>query len=376
MIELNTYLFYGLLDILIVLIVVIAVLTKRLKKYKPYYEANTSPNDYFKKYLALAIKFTRDYAQKISSDAENGDKQAIKRQKHMVARLNWLVLERDFISTTKPISSYWNDINFRISKLLTHWTEANLITELPNEKILTHSLRNTSNEGLDNDGLNSPLSGKIFQPDTENSKFRERIKYLEKQVLQISSYKTLFEGLQNTYDSLKESYKKIKEAVQELELDADNSKRLKHIIDEHESAESIMEDQVKTMKDKQAHLNTELLQLEAAFATLEKEHFNAGKNSEQELKEMTALKNEPREADHDSLSSSKEAVESLENSIRELRGAINLVDIETDIKLELDEKAQHLGVQTNEIITFYSVLELENQRMQQELDQFNDENEN
>ena len=117
MIELNIYLFFVLLEVLFALLVIIAVLIKRIRKYKPHYEANTSPQEYFKRYLSTAIKFTRGYAQQINTEAENGDKLAIKRQKYMVARLNWLVLERDFITTTKPIKSYWDDINFRIGKM-------------------------------------------------------------------------------------------------------------------------------------------------------------------------------------------------------------------------------------------------------------------
>ncbi len=368
MIELNIYLFFFFLEVIFALLVVVAVLIKRIKKYKPYYEANTSPQEYFKKYFSAAIKFTRSYAQKINFEAENGDKLAIKRRKYMVARLNWLVLERDFIATSKPIPSYWDDINFRIKKMLTRWTEAEFISELPDGEIVTRALRNTSDEDSDDLALSSRKSTTDASP--EESRLRERIQYLEKQVIQLSSYKTLFEGLQNTYDSLKQSYKKLKEAIQSLELSSDDAERLKQIINDHESAESVLDAKLKDMEDQQNRLNAELQQLEAAFETLENEQLETEEKRARELEDMATLQAEPAAVD---LNVSIEVVDNLEIAIRELRGAVNAVELDTEVKLELDDQIQGLGVQTNEIKTCFKTLEMENNRMQQELTQLKSE---
>ncbi len=369
MIELNIYLFFVLLEVLFALLVIIAVLIKRIKKYKPHYEANTSPQEYFKKYLLTAIKFTRGYAQQINTEAENGEKLAIKRQKYMVARLNWLVLERDFITTTKPIKSYWDDINFRIGKMLTRWTEAGFINELPDGEIVTRSLRADGNDRLEGTGRDS--REKESAPSLEENKLRERIKYLEKQVIQLSSYKTLFEGLQKTYDGLRESYKNLKEAIQGLELSSEDAERLKQIINDHESAETVLDSKLKEMEEQQNRLNQELQQLEAAFVTLESEQQETEEKRKQELEKMSALQAEQQKTD---LNISIEVVDNLEVSIRELRGAINAVEMDTDAKLELDDQVQSLGIQTQEIKTCFKTLEMENERIQQQINELKPEN--
>ncbi|MDH5545147.1 MAG: hypothetical protein OEZ43_06105 [Gammaproteobacteria bacterium] len=364
-IEVKLYMLLGLAELIFILIALAIFLYLKVRKYKPHYQANTSPIDYIKRYLNIALDYSRSYANSLADDANKGDIEATKRRMHMVARLNWLVLEKDFISFVNPNTSYWDDINFRIKKMLRRWQELGFIEAPPNEHVITVTL----SQGQDGNGEPEydPSKGDISQigptGDTP-ADLRARVQYLEKQVRQMASYKTLYFGLQNTYEGIQKSYKELKKAMAGMRMDSVDAERLKQIIAEHEMAEKSMEDQLEHMEQSKKRLNEELNQLEAAYEALEHER------AESPIDEDTDFNLEsPRTATPavEMIVNYSDLFDNYENVLREFRGFLHTLQVDTDTKLEIDEHAEILDRSKNEIKTCVSTLEMERDRLMQEL---------
>lgn len=387
-IEIKLYMLLGLAEMLVVLSIVIFILYRKVKLYKPHYRANTTPTDYIKEYLNKALDFTRKRATKLAPDASRGEPTALKQRKSLVARLNWLVLEKDFVAFEFPKTNYWEDINYRIQKMLKRWEEIAFIDAPPDDNAIARALGEDEvissdgpldDEFFDSEGLEEydPEKGdisKVGPQGTTEDALRRRVQYLEKQVRKLASYKTLYYGLQNSYDGMQKSYKNLKKTISEMHLNADDAERLKNMISEHEAAEDKLKQKMKQMEGAIDRQSQELNQLEDAYVKLEEEHFEQqAKQGPSFSAQLTALK-EGEDFDGD-LISYQELFDHHDNILREFRGYLHSLDLDTDTKLDIDEHTEDLERNKEEIKTCVSVLEMERDRLQKELKSLKEEEE-
>ena len=367
-IEIPLYLVMGVLEIVVVLVAICFFLYRKVKLYKPHYQANTRPDDYIRSYLKLALEHTRKYAQSLEADANNGVIDAMKKRVNLVARINWLTLERDFVSNVVPNHTYWDDISYRIQKMLKRWEEAEVM-ELPPLETAVSALLSESSENMDIESFD-PEKHDIRrlgpQGDTDD-RLRERVRYLEKQVVKLASYKTLYFGLQNTYEGMQKSYKTLKRKIQELSLDAAESEHLKGLLAEHEQAEKAMENQMAQVKERMA---AELNQLEDAYIKLEEEHIATLEERTNNLPDPLSAMPEISNTDYmddPALMQSQELTDNLDNQLREFRGFLHSLSLDTDTKLEIDDKSADIERTNQEIKTCINMLEMERDRLQKEV---------
>ena len=377
-VEIKLYMLLGIFEVLVVMLIVVFVLYRKVKLYKPHYQANTSPVDYIKQYYNKVLDHTRKYANKLAPDAAQGDPSALKKRKTMVARLNWLVLEKDFISIEYPNSSFWDDISFRIQKMLKRWEEIAFIDGPPNDDVVTRILEdnpeeeNTAKGGkfFDEEGTEEfdPERGDISRAGPQgltNEALKRRVQYLEKQIRKLGSYKTLYYGLQNTYEGMQKSYKALKRTINDMQLSAEDAEKLKGAIAEHEAAEAKLKQQMDQMDAAKERMNQELHQLEDAYVKLEEEHFEQqAKMAPTFSAELTALRDGETS---DDLISYQELFDHHDNILREFRGFLHALELDTDTKLEIDEHSENLEKNKEEIKTCVSVLEMERDRLNKEL---------
>ena len=377
-VEIKLYMLLGIFEVLVVLLIVVFVLYRKVKLYKPHYQANTSPVDYIKRYYNKVLDHTRKYANKLAPDAVQGDPTALKKRKSMVARLNWLVLEKDFISIEYPNNSYWDDISFRIQKMLKRWEEIAFIDGPPNDDAVTRILEENPDgessaqgeEIIDEEGKEEydPEKGDISRAGPQgltNEALKRRVQYLEKQIRKLGSYKTLYYGLQKTYEGMQKSYKALKRTINDMQLSAEDAEKLKNAIAEHEASEAKLKQEMDKMDAAKERMNQELHQLEDAYVKLEEEHFEQQAQMAPTFSaELTALKD--GEAS-DELISYQELFDHHDNVLREFRGFLHSLELDTDTKLEIDDHSENLEKTKEEIKTCVSVLEMERDRLNKEL---------
>lgn len=365
-IEINLAILLVVGEVVIMLLTLTVFFYLRARKYKPYYEANTDLPTYVKRYLGKTIELTRAYARKITDAASGGEINAMKRRQNMVARLNWLVLERDFV-LNKPDRGYWDDINFRITKLLKRWDEIQFIDNPPDEKMVVAALSENPAQVI-REHATRPV-------DTESEAtikaLKERAQYLEKQVRKLSSYKSLYQGIENSYEALRRSYKKLKNTVTGLELKAEDKEKLEKVLSEHEAIEQSMDSKLKEMEDAQKRLTAELTQLEAAFNKLEEERrldlekMAAGTLGTTTTDMGVTIKDQSGATD---VIVPQQVFDNHDTMMREFRAAFHALNLDTDTKILLDEKMDDLEKANDEIKTCMGMIELERNRLKQEIE--------
>ena len=378
-VEIKLYLLLGIAEVLVVLLIVAFILYRKVKLYKPHYQANTSPVDYVKRYYNKALDHTRKYAAKLAPDASKGDPAALKKRKSMVARLNWLVLEKDFVSFEYPNASFWDDINFRIQKMLKRWEEIAFIDAPPSDDVVTRILdedgegasdKDDGEEYLDEEGTQEydPERGDISKSGPQgltNEALKRRVSYLEKQVRKLGSYKTLYYGLQNSYEGMQKSYKALKRTISDMQLNSEDAEKLKQAIADHEASENKLKQQMDQMDAAKDRMSQELNQLEDAYVKLEEEHFEQQAQQAPTFSaDLTAL-NDGESSEE--LISYQELFDHHDNILREFRGYLHSLELDTDTKLEIDEHSENLEKNKEEIKTCVSVLEMERDRLNTEL---------
>lgn len=363
MVELNLWVVLTVIEALIILVLLSVFLYLRMKKYKPYFLANTQPEDFIRKYLRKTIEQTRRHAKSLQSRADDGDRVAIKEQQNMVARLNWLILERDFVTATKPSTTFWGNISARIKKLLKRWTEVGFIDGPPDRQQISQATAGVEHEH--GDGARHTAINKVDGNDHERE-LKSRISYLEKQVQKLASYKQLFYGLQSTYDSVVKSYKEMKHQVFDMEFEVADKEKLKNLLEQQEASQHDMEDQMKQMQAQQERLNAELEQLEAAYNAQMEEHEHSLAASTTAPAE--ALVNAPSAQQ---ITQNMEQIQDIIDNqgivLRELKATMHTLNIDMETKIQLDERTSELEQNNSELATCIQMLDMERERLHQEL---------
>ena len=251
MIKMNMLMFLTILEAFVIVALLAIFWYFRAKKYKPYFDANTQPELFIKRWLTHVIEYTRIHAMTFNKAAKRGEADAIEQRLNMVARLNWLSLERDFIERGKPKAEYWTKLSKQIGLLLKRWKMVKFINELPDADAIDAALTTEPGEASNVDEKDT-LSD--YQYDEEDgpppTDLKERVAYLEKQLRKLSSYKSLFFGLQSTYDEVQKSYKKLKKSLSTMALNAEQTEALQKMLAEHEANESSLEAKLKQMEVK------------------------------------------------------------------------------------------------------------------------------
>lgn len=375
MIQISPIIFYSILEVIIVLLIVCIFLYLRVRKYKPYYLANTEPEMFFRHYLDQALEFTRQHAHSLEAQAEAGNRRAIMHRQNLVARLNWLVLEKDFLAVTKPDEEYWDDMNQRITRLLDQWDLVGFIDGRPSEKTVTRAL------SAGDIPPNDLMSDSDFLPDINDQhqaaaggehgsadlaqvdeQTKARIAYLERQVHQLDSYKSMFFGLQKTYESTKGAYKKMKNQLFSLQLEADQAEKLKNIIQEHESTENTMEDQMKSMEDSKQRLNDELKQIEALY-NLKLDEEEKVKRNKQVTAESLNYENPS-----DDMIEFKDIMDLQEITLRELTAAILELNMDVEKKMAFEDMLEKLTKQNQELLICMKTLDMGREHLKDDAD--------
>lgn len=387
MIELNVYLFYTLIEVIAVLVVLLVIQFILIRKYKPHYQANADPDRFIRRYLDKVISHTRDYARSLGKKAQAGSGWALKAQQNLVARLNWLVLEKDFIINRPPDDGYWRDLVRHIDRMLDNWDLVGFISDRPSQEAITITLKHEvvasdSNGpavlGDDFPDLPAEVSGDHIPREKHEdiiedleSKYKGRIDYLERQVHQLDSYKQMFYGLQDTYNNISGAYRKMKQQLFDLEIETDKMDQLKSIIQNHEVHEKTMSAQIHEIEDSKDRMEKELRQLEMAYnELLDETHDQRFAISDSELD--TTI--DAHQTTQTELPVSQENADTLSDImgnqgiiIREIRTALYEMDIDIDAKLALEEKLDTLDKYNREFVTVIKVLDDERKRLTDEL---------
>ncbi|MDH5300735.1 MAG: hypothetical protein OEW58_05165 [Gammaproteobacteria bacterium] len=358
--EINIYVLYGLVEAVIVLAALVVYLYFRQRKLKTYALAQVDEREFHKRYFKKLIKETRDYAKKLNAPAEAGDNTAIKYRQHMVARLNWLSLERDFVCIEKPNDTYWTNINRKIAQLLNRWQQADLVDGPPDTRIIDQMIENS--ELIDDTQIEHHHNKNSVEINYD-SQAQKEIEKLKKQLRNLNGYKALYHSQQNAYAKMVDSYKKLKHSLTELELESGNSEKLRKLLSQHEMTENMMEDQMKEMEKQQERLNAELQQLEAVFNLQQQEldkQFEE-KPTEQPPAEPSAPLPEKE------LDQVHALIDQQNSAIRELKTTVLSLNVETDVRLELEEHLDKIEKNSSELQTCLQMLELERERLNSEL---------
>ncbi len=354
---------YGILEGLLIFGGIAAFFYLRARKYKPYYEHGTKPEDFHKHYLQQSIGHTRDYAHSLQKAADSGDEDAIKTQKLLVARLNWLTLEQDFVSTEKPDQGYWRSLNKKIRALLKRWELVKFIEQPPDESLVANVIGNTDRESGEARGAHPGADGSMdgdkaiieFASDVDLEK---QVEALKKQVRNLASYKDLYFTQQHAYREMTDSYKQLKTALKSMEMEAENAAKLRELLASHEQNEEILEQQIQEMEARQERLNAELEQLEAVFnAQLEEEERKQAGN---DATESVMLMGEETQ-------NIQEIIEQQSSAVRNLKARILGLSTDPDTRLQLEEQIEEIERGNQELQTCLQMLELERDRLSNEL---------
>jgi len=369
MIELNFYVFLVILESTAILALLAGFLYWRVRKYKPFFDLKQNPDLFLKKYFKNIIKATKSYATSLNNAAEEGDEKAKKHRQSMVARLNWLELEHDFVERNKPNIKFWKKLNKRISCVLKRWQLAGIIQKLPDEQTINsilapptpsiedeNSFEFDANPGKENildigdDDQDPTPIGDSLDNDSEGDK--KRITQLEKKVRNLSSYKALYLGLQNNYNEILTANKNLKKNIFSLEFDAANTEKLTSLFNKHDAQQQTLEDKMNNLEGDKERLRDELEQLEAAYQL------------QLETNNIATQQNPPDEED---LINVQEIIDDQDTVIRELKAKLLSIELEQKAKESLDNITEEFEKNNREISTCFQMLEMERERLQDEV---------
>ena len=350
MIKVNFYLFLAVCESIFILIVIAVIQGIAIKKYRPYFMANTRPNQFLQKYLQRLIRQTQNFAKSFTKKANDGEATAIKARQHMTARLNWLVLERDFASTLKPDIRYWEDLNFRIKNMLSEWKEIELIKEPPEVSIVKLALQD------------DPEEFDYETADVEQA-VKDQIDALKKRIAALSAYESMNKEMDMAYRTLENSYEELKESMNQLQLEAKEAEKLRNILKDQEEKTKSLAEKMKEIEHSKERLNQELEQLENAYVALEDESSKTSKGDTAELKENA-------NAD------AKEILETLdkqEKILADLKKALRAVTMKPSQQKRVEEHTENISKTNKEINHSMQMLELERERLADEVKQLQTE---
>ena len=346
--EISFYLFLGMCEVMLILVIIIGVQAVFLKKYRPYFMANTRPEMFLRKYIQYLIKHTQKFAKGFNKSAKNGDETAIKTQQHMTARLNWLVLERDFATTTSPDIRYWEDINTRIKDMLAHWKEVEYIKEPPDVELIELAIEGKPEDfDFDNANLDEDV--------------KKQIANLKKKASATSSYESMYKEMEMAYKTLEASYKELRDSVSDLKVDSGETEKLKTIIAAQEANEESLNAMMTEMEESKERLHAELAQLEDAFVELESTSLNSSilKNSDNiDAQEMLAI------------------LEQQQTLFSDFRKTLNSLNMKPSQQQKVDDHTDKMQKTHKEINHSMQMLELERERLEEEVRMLNDEGAN
>ena len=386
MIKMNVFILLTLLEAFVAVAILAGFWFFRARKYKPYFEANTAPDQYIKRWLGTVIDYTRQRAMSLNGAAKKGDPEAIESRLNMVARLNWLSTERDFVELGKPNKEYWENLNRHINKLLKRWQSAKFIDAPPDAEAISTALAprpgeapaaeaetNSAEAEYESDGSDSelPYDAEDGPPPKD---LRARVAYLEKQLRKFASYKTLFFGLQSTYEEVQKSYKKLKKSLSTMALQNEEAETLRTILADHEAHELSLTEKLKELENNKERMSAELGQLEALFFMQQQELDNARTNS-QAVESASAPVAEAAAAPAPAASFMptedqnrvRELIDNQQTVLREIMGVIHTLPADADTKMGLADKAKEFERNNREIETCVTMLEMEMARLQQEM---------
>lgn len=348
MMEISFFLFLGMCELMLVLAIVAGIQAFFLKKYRPYFMANTKPHLFLRKYIQYLIKHTKKFAKGFEKAAKDGDSTAIKTRQQMTARLNWLVLERDFATTTNPDIRYWEDINIRIKDMLAHWKEVEYIKEPPDIEIITLAI----------DGQPEDFD---FDSADIDEEVKKQLAALKKKAGAVSKYESMYNEMELAYQTLEASYKDLRDSVSKLKLEAGEAEKLKAIIAEQEANEQSLNAMLTEIENSKERLNDELNQLEDAFGQLES---TSAINNE-------VLKNSGNVDAQEVLA----ILEQQQNLFADFRKTLNTLNMKPSQKQKVDDQTDKMQKTHKEINYSMQMLELERERLEEEVRQLNEEDE-
>jgi len=350
MIELNFYFFLAVLELLVVLVIIVLVQGFFLKKYRPYFMANTRPELFLRKYIQRLIKQTQKFAKPFSKSAAEGDDTAIKTQQHMTARLNWLVLERDFAVTTEPDIRYWEDLNNRIKSMLKEWKEVEIIKEPPELKVVKLAI-DSNVDDIDFENMDIDQAAK------------DEITALKARNQTLSSYEQMYKEMDLAYRTLEESYNELKNGFDGVELEAKEAEKLRKIIEQQEANEANLNAMIEEVEKSKERLNEELEQLEEAYGALEQEAVHTSGNAlksgdSPDAKEIRGFLNKQEE---------------MLGNLSKTLSKINLKPAQQD---KVDKHTDDIKKTNKEINHCLQMLELERERLAEELEHLQNDEDN
>lgn len=342
MIHLNFYFFLAILELLVVLLIIAIIQGVFLKKYRPYFMANTRPEIFLRKYIQRLIKQTKKFAKPFSKAAQNGDDTAIRTQQQMTARLNWLILERDFAVTTQPDIRYWEDINKRIKDMLNYWKEIEVIKEPPELQIVKLAMESDDDE-IDFENMDIDQAAK------------DKISSLSRRVSALSGYENMYKEMEMAYKTLEDSYNEMKNGLQNLELEAKEAEKLRGIIQQQEANEASLNAMMEEVERSKDRLNQELEQLEEAYEALEHE--------------VSHTTNVLRTSDNPDAKEILNILNQQENILVELKNTLGKITMKPAQKDKVNKHANDISKTNKEINHCMQMLELERERLADELEQ-------
>jgi len=326
-------------EIMLVLLIANILQAIYLTKYRPYYLANTRPELFLKKYIQYLIKHTQKFAKGFNKPAEEGDETAIETLQHMTARLNWLVLEREFVTTINPDIRYWEDINIRIGNMLKNWKEVKFITEPPEVAAIKLAING------------NPVDFDFENADIDQS-VKDHISALKKKVYTMSRYQSMYNEMEAAYQTLEASYKDLRSTVVDLKVEVEEAEKLKSIIAEHEAADASLEAMLAEIENSKERLNEELNQLEDAYVELERGtgNISALQNSDNpDAQEMVAI-----------LDQQKTIFEAFKKTL-------DTLNLKPAQKEKIESHATEMSKTHNEINHSMQMLEIERERLEDEV---------
>jgi len=347
MITLNFYLFLAICEIALILLIIAIVQTKFLIKYRPYYLANTTPEILLRKYIQFLIKVSRKYGNSLQKAAADGDTSANKYRQNMAARINWLILERDFAISVKSFNErYWEDLNQRIKNMLKRWEEVEFIKAPPDIEKITLTVDNSGLDEID------------FENADIDQMVKDQIQTLTKQVEASSKYESMFKDMEMAYKTLESSYDELNELVDSLKLSEDQVAILKGIVKRKEDNEKNLNDMLKEVENSKTRLNEELSQLEDAYMKLQK----------QVSDEQESPKNQDKMSNGIDAHEMVQILNQQEDVLNELKETLTKLNVNPEQREELDNHTDSIEKSNKEINHCMQMIELERERLAEEVE--------
>jgi len=353
MITMNFLLFLSVLELVFILFVIAIVLAFYVKKYRPYYMANTRPDAFLRKYLQRLIKQTRAFASGFEKAAADGDMSAYRTRQNMAARLNWLVLERDFATTIDPDIRYWEDINHRIKEMLLKWKEVEIIKEPPDIEIIKLAIDKDHGDGI---GSTAQTGGGAT--DAAMKEAKAEISELKKRLKTMAQYESMSKEMELAYQTLDDTYNELKSSLKDLELEAGEAEKLRDLLKQQEAQEASLGAMMDEMEASKERLTQELAQLEQAYDALEEEAIHnkpLNTSNNDDAKDILDILNQQE----DLLNGLKDSVKNLRVNNQEKEPLINFTN-----KIEQSNKEVNHSMQ---------MLELERERLSEEVEKLQEQ---